>query len=96
MVGILALDEEGDGGRLRCDGGGMAAFLDGFGGSWISSVAGAVTPQMSAASSTDSGSTFCVASAGTGFRAAGRLFDRDRVDQVVVRLRRESPRPGCQ
>ena len=47
----------------------LAAFLDGFGGSWISCVAGTVTPQMSAASSTDSGSTFCVASAGTAFFA---------------------------
>ena len=47
----------------------LAAFLDGFGGSWISCVAGTVTPQISAASSTDSGWTFCVASAGAAFFA---------------------------
>ena len=46
----------------------LAAFLDGFGGSWISCVTG-VTPQISAASSTDSGWTFCVASAGAAFFA---------------------------
>ena len=52
----------------------LAAFLDGFGGSWISCVAVTSTPQMSAASSTDRGCTFCVASAGAGFFAPRAAF----------------------
>ena len=88
VVGILALDGGGDGGRLRCDGG--AGRLSGRLRRVLNLLRGRH------GDSTDVGRLFhgqrldilCGLRRHGFFRAAGRLFDRDRVDRVVVRLRR--------
>ena len=88
VVGILALDGGGDGGRLRCDGG--AGRLSGR----LRRVLDLLRGRHGDA--TDVGRLFhgqrldilCGLRRHGFFRAAGMLFDRDRVDRVVVRLRR--------